>query len=573
MQLVQDKYYIWYNRVITVVAGLTFVLVVLIWSMPMFENYKTLGLRPIVGILAIIQVAYSLVLYKRQASNNIWSGTLFSAMLASLIVISIVHNSGRLNSWFMIAWFVQVLLSGMFGIYVTIATGFVITFYYVIALTSSPREIVISVFAIGMVLVSYFCGLISYLLWKKFYVHSDSQKVNQLSGQLKGKQQQSEVLIQAISDAVIVVDLESKIALLNPAAAKMTGWTVEEAIGLDVQLVTKFSQEDGKDLANNLKPFDSVIKTGKQFQSTLQLNSRDNSTNTIVSLVISPVIQPKSTQAIGAVAVLRDVSEARHEEHRSADFISTASHEMRTPVAAIEGYLALALNEKVAKIDPKAREFLEKAHESTQRLGKLFQDLLTSAKAEDGRLVNHPVVTDIGDFLERIVDGLRFSAEKKGLLMDFTIGNNTSGKADVSAGGKVVKPLYYAFIDPDRMGEVITNLFDNAVKYSDNGKISVGLTGNDDLIQFYIRDTGHGIPQEDLPHLFQKFYRVDNSSTRTIGGTGLGLFICRKIVELYKGRIWVESEQRKGSTFYINLPRLSAQKAAAEQAKESQIAV
>src|SRR3546814_7028743 len=90
--------------------------------------------------------------------------------------------------------------------------------------------------------------------------------------------------------------------------------------------------------------------------------------------------------------------------------------------------------------------------------------------------------------------------------------------------------------DPDRLREVITNLFDNAVKYTEQGKISIGLTGNDDIVQVYVKDTGPGVAPEDVPHLFQKFYRVDNSATRTIGGTGLGLFLCRKIIELYKDR-------------------------------------
>jgi signal transduction histidine kinase len=121
-------------------------------------------------------------------------------------------------------------------------------------------------------------------------------------------------------------------------------------------------------------------------------------------------------------------------------------------------------------------------------------------------------------------------------------------------------------VDPDRMREVITNLFDNAVKYTPEGKIIIGLTGNDQIVQCYVKDTGPGIPADDLPHLFQKFYRVDNSSTRTIGGTGLGLFICRKIIELYSGRIWAESELSKGSTFYINLPRIATQKAMQMQA-------
>lgn len=144
--------------------------------------------------------------------------------------------------------------------------------------------------------------------------------------------------------------------------------------------------------------------------------------------------------------------------------------------------------------------------------------------------------------------------------MDFTIGTGGQEQTD-TMNGKVIKPLYYSHVDPERIKEVITNLFDNAVKYTEVGKISIGLTGNNEIVQIFIKDTGAGIPASDIRHLFQKFYRVDNSATRTIGGTGLGLFICRKIIELYRGRIWVESELGKGSTFYINLPRLNNQKA------------
>ena len=259
------------------------------------------------------------------------------------------------------------------------------------------------------------------------------------------------------------------------------------------------------------------------------------------------------------------------EEKQRTEFISTASHEMRTPVAAIEGYLALALNDRVSTVDNRARDFLEKAHDSTQHLGKLFQDLLTSAKAEDGRLISHPSLVELGSYLEKLIADLRFTADKKGLSVEFNLGSaNTIDATTVSkTTQKVIMPLYYVMVDPDRLREVITNLFDNAVKYTDQGKITIGLTGDDQVVQMYIRDTGVGIPAEDIPHLFQKFYRVDNSATRTIGGTGLGLYVGRKIVELYQGRIWVESEQGKGSIFYINLARLSNEKAEAERQREA----
>ncbi|MDB5181432.1 MAG: hypothetical protein JWP13_195, partial [Candidatus Saccharibacteria bacterium] len=284
-------------------------------------------------------------------------------------------------------------------------------------------------------------------------------------------------------------------------------------------------------------------------------------------LRISPLMDNEK-KVFAAVAVFRDMTLERAEESQRAEFISTASHEMRTPVAAIEGYLSLALNNNVSTIDSRARNYLEKAHDSTQHLGKLFQDLLTSAKAEDGRLTSHPTVIEMGEYLQRLTEDLKFSAVKKGLATEFVVG--TSNFIDASnEGGKVIKPLYYVVADPERLREVVTNIFDNAVKYTDQGKVTIGLTGNNQVVQFYVKDTGPGIGAEDLPHLFQKFYRVDNSATRTIGGTGLGLFITRKIVELYQGRIWAESELGSGTTFFINLPRLSTQQAIQLQSTEA----
>ena len=322
------------------------------------------------------------------------------------------------------------------------------------------------------------------------------------------------------------------------------------------------AKEKGEEITKEEYPFTAVLAHKAFFNQVLQLTSRKGKKQ-IISLVISPVVTPKG-EVFGAVAVLRDISEQRAAESQRGEFISTASHEMRTPVAAIEGYLSLAFNDKVSTIDSRARSYLEKAHSSTQHLGQLFQDLLTSAKAEDGRLSNHPVVVEMGSYLEQLVEDLKFAAQKKSLNTEFIIGSSDAIDATKDKGEqgiRVLKPLYYVYVDPDRMREVITNLFDNACKYTDQGKVSVGLTGNEEVVQLYIRDTGAGIPPEDVSHLFQKFYRVDNSATRTIGGTGLGLFIARKIVELYQGRIWVESELGKGSTFFINLPRVNSQKA------------
>ncbi len=387
---------------------------------------------------------------------------------------------------------------------------------------------------------------------------------NSLTTSLRDEQAKSEIILNSIDDGVVLIDNQRVIHLFNNAAQNITGWQQKDTLGLDCASVMKFVDEKNQPYDANKDPFKKVFKE--------KLSIHDNSaylvtvSNNIVavSISVSPLLD-ENKNITGAVGVFRDVTNQRQQEKQRAEFISTASHEMRTPVAAIEGYLALAMNEKVAKIDTKAREYLEKAHMSTQHLGELFQDLLASAKAEDGRLQSNPEIVEIGEFLEQFVDSVRFSAEKKNLLVEYIIGASNKQLVDARfpERQKLVRPLYYAYADPNRIREVITNIYDNAIKYTETGKITIGLAGDNNVIQIRVEDTGAGIPAEDLPHLFEKFYRVDSSKTRTIGGTGLGLFISRKILELYDGRIWVESKLGEGSIFYINLPRVANDKAQA----------
>lgn len=383
------------------------------------------------------------------------------------------------------------------------------------------------------------------------------------------EKQKADIIINSIDDGVVLVDATNVVLVFNPAATAMSGWTQQEALNLDYRSIIKLldDKDELKDDASN--PIQQVLMSGKPARDNTAIIQRKDGKQLSVDISVSPLLD-STGKTTGAVAIIRNVEEQRKQDKQRADFISTASHEMRTPVAAIEGYLALALNDKVASIDAKARDYLEKAHASTQHLGKLFQDLLTSAKAEDGRLSNHPVIIEMSELIEKLVEDLRFTAEKKGLALELTMGGQQSEVTkSIDASKKLVKPLLYVHADPERVREVVTNLFDNAVKYTEAGKISVGITGDNQVVQLRIGDTGPGIPKEDVPHLFQKFYRVDTSATRTIGGTGLGLYICRKIVELYSGRIWVESEVGKGSTFYINLPRIPSDKALRMQTQEA----
>jgi PAS domain S-box-containing protein len=530
------------------------------------------GLTPLIPILAGLGLLYNVLLYPWLQRKNQWLAILISQSLFNFLVVAWIETTGETNILPWVGWISAVGLSAMFGyvpVLAELAMNVVLFLLTLLGIQNSGHAN--SWIEFGWLCAAFVSGYFGWGFFRRYYEKSGSNsvQVNVLNQLLSQEQQRSDLIIQSINDGVVVFDINGKITIINSSAIALTEWTAKEAMGIDVRLVMNLQTESGRPIAESDNIFKNVLDHKQHVSQTLQLTGRQGRA-TIISLVVSPILKAVNGPAVGAVAVFRDVTSERQEEKQRAEFISTASHEMRTPVAAIEGYLALALNDKVSSIDSKAREYLERAHESTQLLGDLFQDLLTSAKAEDGRLSSHAVVVEMGDFLEKLTSNLQLVASKKKLAMEFVIGNDSVIDATkAKAGDAIVKPLYYVFVDPDRLQEVIINLFDNAVKYTSQGKVSIGLTGNDTVVQVYVRDTGPGIPAGDIPHLFQKFYRVDSSVTRSTGGTGLGLFICRKIVELYKGRIWVESELGKGSTFFINLPRVDSQKASQLQAKEA----
>ncbi len=369
-------------------------------------------------------------------------------------------------------------------------------------------------------------------------------------------------ILNTIEDGVVMVTADGLVHLFNPAAGLISGWSPQEAVGLDYKNIIRLVDSKGQPLPESSHPFTQALTSGKSARDSNALLAAKDNHSVPISLIVSPVLGPDGLPSGNVVGVFRNVAKEKEEEARRSDFISTASHEMRTPLAAIEGYLSLALNPKTAQVDANAKNYLEKATTSTKHLGELFRDLLTSSKAEDGRLISYPAVVEIGEILAQVAEAARFPAQSKGLELKYSVSAE-------DYGGKALRPLYYAYVDPNRIREVFQNLIDNAVKYTMSGSIMVRLTGDTATTQIQIQDTGEGIPPEDIPHLFQKFYRVDNSTTRTVGGTGLGLFICRKIVELYNGRIWVESQSGKGSTFFINLPRLDSQQALAMQQKQA----
>lgn len=370
-------------------------------------------------------------------------------------------------------------------------------------------------------------------------------------------------ILDAVDDGVLAVDSKGNILVINPAAEQITGWNGSDAVGLVFNSVLKITNNEGGEMIEISNPVNRVLQTGENF-TTRDLFIKTQS-GKIVPIFLA--VNSIDGQNSGVVVVFRDISKELKDNREQAEFISTASHEMRTPVASIEGYIGLALNPATATIDARAKSYLQKAHENTKHLGQLFQDLLDITKAEDGRLKNEPVVLDAIEFSRNIWEGLKPKAEAKGLSYTFEPDNHKTGE-------KTLTPVFFIHADRDHLHEILNNLFENAIKYTPSGMVSVNITGDNNNVQISVKDSGIGIPAEDIPHLFQKFYRVDNSETREINGTGLGLFLSRKLTESIGGFLDVESEYKKGSTFTVKLPRITRENAeklkAIEDAKKAE---
>lgn len=521
------------------------------------------GITSMVLIIAIVHMISVILIYPLLRKRSEWAAFVIAMVPYGLLLSAVIETSGNINLFYRALFIILVFMLNMVGPYLAIASAviaWIFLFFDFIGLGHPiPAVRGLNIAIDILVTISAVAG---WFYFRRYYIKQEDKET---LAKLNNEKIKTNFILASMTDAVVLINPDKKIDYINPAAVKMTGWPAQNAIGLPYTAVLKFYDQKQQPFVQSQEPLLKSLTSKKAVRENNILIQTRTGTFIDVSVDAMPLLDNQGVETGGILGVLRDMTKERQEERQRTEFISTASHEMRTPVAAIEGYLSLALNDKVATIDDRAKEYLNKAHASTQHLGQLFQDLLTSSKIDDGRLTDHPEVIEIGEYLEKLTEDLRFSAAKKNLIVDYIVGLDENAQDASSTNNKMIRPLYYVYADPDRLREVITNLFDNAVKYTATGKISIGLTGDKNVVQFYIKDTGSGIPSDDLPHLFQKFFRVDNSATRTIGGTGLGLFICKKILELYDGKIWATSRLGEGSTFFVNLPRLDSSRARAKQ--------
>ena len=334
-------------------------------------------------------------------------------------------------------------------------------------------------------------------------------------------------ILSYMTDGVLATNRRGKITMINDMAKKQLGVQKEEVLNKSILELLKIEDEyELRDLITQIPE--------------LMIDSQDANGEYLSLRVRFALVRRESGFISGLVAVLHDTTEQEKEERERRLFVSNVSHELRTPLTSVKSYLE-ALDEG-ALSEPVAPDFIKVSLDETNRMMRMVTDLLHLSRIDnatshlDVELINF---TAFITFILNRFDKMRGSDEEKKyeLVRDYPI---TS---------------VWIEIDTDKMTQVIDNILNNAIKYSpDGGKITVTMKTTDDQMILSISDQGLGIPKQDLPRIFDRFYRVDRARSRAQGGTGLGLSIAKEIIKQHKGFIWAKSEYGKGSTFTIVLP-------------------
>lgn len=334
-------------------------------------------------------------------------------------------------------------------------------------------------------------------------------------------------ILSYMTDGVLATNRRGKITMINDMAKKQLGVQKEEVLNKSILELLKIEDEyELRDLITQVPE--------------LMIDSQDDNGEYLSLRVRFALVRRESGFISGLVAVLHDTTEQEKEERERRLFVSNVSHELRTPLTSVKSYLE-ALDEG-ALSEPVAPDFIKVSLDETNRMMRMVTDLLHLSRIDnatshlDVELINF---TAFITFILNRFDKMRGSDEEKKyeLVRDYPI---TS---------------VWIEIDTDKMTQVIDNILNNAIKYSpDGGKITVTMKTTDDQMILSISDQGLGIPKQDLPRIFDRFYRVDRARSRAQGGTGLGLSIAKEIIKQHNGFIWAKSIYGKGSTFTIVLP-------------------
>lgn len=346
------------------------------------------------------------------------------------------------------------------------------------------------------------------------------------------EKEELESIIESVYAGLVMINKSGRIMQMNASARQMLG------IGEDVLLAGMY-----EDIIKSEKVCDILkisLDDASEIAEEVTLPSYTDDDEEKIFQVQSAVVRGDDGTAIGVVAIFNDITEIRSIERMKTAFVSTVSHELRTPLTSIKGFISTLLaDEDGTYYDFETeREFYHIIDMECDRLTRLISDLLNVSRIEAGRALDlNPKAVTLAPLIEKVATVQRSYTNKHELVVDI----------------KNELPIIVA--DEDKVDQILTNLANNAIKYSPRGGVvTICALANGHGVRMSVSDQGMGIPKEHLAKVFDRFHRVDNRDTREVGGTGIGLYLVRHLVEAHGGKIWVESEVGKGSSFIFELP-------------------
>lgn len=350
-------------------------------------------------------------------------------------------------------------------------------------------------------------------------------------------------VVMGTSTAVIGLDLDNKILILNKVAEQLLGVKGEEVTGKFIEEIIKL-YEDKKEIPSNIYAhlkdgkFDGIVYQGNSLK-LITKTKLEGEKELFVSLISRQVEMGKNS-TLGCVLTLRNITGDVRLEDMKMGFVSLAAHELRTPITSIKGYLAVFNEEYGKKLDNDQKQLLEHIGDSTERLAQLVENLLSVSKVERGMMFNSLEEIDLVSLVKGVINQIRPQSAAKNIGIELITPKTIIPKINV---------------DKLRIGEVVGNLLKNAIEYNHpGGSVSVTIEQKGGELVTHIQDTGVGIDKKFLPYLFTKFYRITDGLTQSNQGGGLGLYISKAIIEMHRGKVWVDSNPKKGSTFSFSLP-------------------
>lgn len=358
------------------------------------------------------------------------------------------------------------------------------------------------------------------------------EEVNHLQQLRSGQLAQFEATLGSLREAVLIVDQNNYILLANQALHEI----FPDAVNILGQRLESVLHS-----AAFLSHVEAVRRNLAPPQQEIEFVEGSASIWIEVTGAVIPPLDP--ARGTCALFVLHDVTRQKRLELVRKEFVANVSHELRTPLSVIKGYVETLVDGQEGVAPEDRTRFLLTIQRHTERLNSILEDLLLLSRLESVTPGLKPESTDLAALVRGVIDDYQARAENAGHPLALH-------REDGAGVSSVLR------IDPLRVTQVLGNLLDNALKHTPRGaRIDVTVRPRTDEVQVSVRDTGPGIPAEDLPHVFERFYRVDKGRSRDTGGTGLGLSIVKHIVQLHGGRVWVESTLGTGSVFHFTLPR------------------